>query len=72
MSNRYNKDFHLELEWLVADLKPRFSLEQLAAVLHVSKSNLYKWVNGRSTPIWLARQATISILRALAETTLRS
>lgn len=69
---RYDREFHQEVRHLLRVLDERFTRKELAAILHVNKCVLYHWASGSNTPIWLARQATISILRALADTTLRS
>ncbi len=71
-SKRYDKDFHDELRTLYVRLRPRFSREELGTILHVNPSQLSTWLHGHRTPIWLARQAVLFILRDLDRSSLRS
>ncbi len=60
-----NEEFVCALREHLRALRPAFSARQIAPILHVSPALLYKWRNGKSTPIWLARQATLRILESL-------
>lgn len=67
MNSRYDKPFHQEIVHLMGLLRPKYTQQDIALVLHVRPSLFSKWLRGLGTPIWLARQATVSIMRELTK-----
>lgn len=71
---RRRKSADEQFAWVLREhvraLLARMTRAQIALVLHINKSQLYKWESGQVEPSWLSRQATIKILESLRETCL--
>lgn len=65
-------EFRENIRRLTGKLSGRFAMRELAGILHVNHTLLYKWRAGTVQPIWLARKAAVRILETLDATSLRS
>lgn len=70
LKRRYDASFHVQLRKLVDDLSPYLSARKISEILHLTHSVFSRWLSGSATPIWLARQSTLAILRELKKSCL--
>lgn len=62
---QHDPKFISDLRQLVLKLRPKYRVQDVAAILRIPCSVLYRWMHGVTTPIWLARRAAIAVLLEL-------